>query len=138
MRYQVAVLALVVTAIASNRPASAIADGQADSDRQRNSETIAALNNETEDVDFTEQPLNEVLDWLTQLHPKVRFQFDELTLKNAGMDPTKLLVTLERKKVHLRELVGVILEKSNPELSYTVRDGRVLISTKERLHKSQN
>src|SRR5262249_21298594 len=94
---------------------------------------IKALNdpNNLTTLDFTGQPLNEVMDYIKDKHPEIpAFIFDNAALKDAGIDPTTTLVTIKVNDISLRSALKLILSQFN--LTYIIKDEVPLITTKEK------
>ena len=133
MRYSLIVSAIIT--VVCMWPNCSIADGPDSNDLpvDRNAQTINVLNSEFQDFDVTDVPLNEVLEWLHDLHPKVQFEIDDVTLKKAGIDPKKTFVHLENLySIRLKTLIELILGNCKSDLAYTVDNGVVVISTKKK------
>jgi hypothetical protein len=138
MRYSLTVSAVIT--VVCLWPNCSIADGPDSNDLSvdRNAQTINVLNSEFQDFDVTDVSLYEVLDWLHDLHPKVKFEIDDVTLKKAGIDPKKTFVHLENLYyIRLKTLIELILGNCNSDLAYTVDNGVVVISTKKKLRSNQ-
>ena len=93
---------------------------------------IKALNNPDNKInlDFTGQPLNEVLDFIRDKYPNLSFQFDNAALKDAGIDPTTTLVTIKVNDISLRSALKLMLSQFN--LTYIIQNEVPLITTKEK------
>lgn len=91
----------------------------------------ALLKNQSVNLDFTGQPLNEVLDFVNSSLPELQFQFDNAALKDAGIDPTATLVTITLKDARLKTGLDLILSQFN--MDYYIHDGLMIITTKEKV-----
>lgn len=87
------------------------------------------LNNGAISLDFTGQPLNEVMDFIHDKFPELSFQFDSGSLKDAGIDPVTTLVTIKLNEVRLKTALHLMLGQFN--LDYYIHDGVPIIATKE-------
>jgi hypothetical protein len=88
------------------------------------------LNNGAISLDFSGMPLNEVMDFVHDKFPELSFEFDNASLKDAGIDPTTTLVTIKLNETRLKTALELLLEQFN--LDYYIRDGVPLITTKEK------
>ncbi len=77
-------------------------------------------------VDVIDCPLPDCLDNVKDLH-KVPIQFDRAALKQAGIDPEKVVVTCEATKVTLRTALNLILQPHG--LAAVIRFEVLLITT---------
>ncbi|HEY2826681.1 MAG TPA: hypothetical protein VGJ04_03695, partial [Pirellulales bacterium] len=87
------------------------------------------------DLEFTGQPLNEVLQFIYDKYSKgdypfPAFQFDDAALKDAGIDKTTTLVTISVKDVSLRSAMKLVLTPFN--LTYIIKDEVPMITTKDK------
>jgi len=82
--------------------------------------------------EFIETPLTDVVDFLRASH-KVTFQIDRKALQDVGIDP-QTPVTRTLKRIRLRSALRLLLRDVG--LTFTVRDGVVLITTREQAEAS--
>jgi hypothetical protein len=88
------------------------------------------LNNGVISLDFSGQPLNEVMDFFHDKFPELSFQFDNQSLKDAGIDPTTTLVTICLREARLKTALDLLLSQFN--LDYYIHDGIPIITPKEK------
>src|SRR5262249_30326114 len=83
-------------------------------------------------VDFADNPLP-LKDFFEYLDKTLDFEscFDQEGLKQAGIDPTATLVSMSFKHIRGKMLLDLVLGEYN--LGYRVRDGIVIVSTKDKL-----
>ncbi len=86
---------------------------------------LAALDQPTE-FDFQERPLGEVMDYFKQQH-ELRIVLDNRALSDEGLD-ADTPVTQTLKNIRLWSALRLLLEQL--DLTYVVRDGYLLITTK--------
>ena len=87
---------------------------------------FAELDNNTK-LEFVETPLNEVIDYLKDLH-QIEIQIDEKALKDVGID-SKTAVTKNLSGISLRSALRLMLKEM--DLTYVIRDEVLLITTPE-------
>jgi hypothetical protein len=93
--------------------------------------TEAELNGKFVDLEFTGQPLTEVFEYINQRYSIGQYYIDYSAMKDVGFDPTTTLVTESFKNTRLRTALNLML--SNFDLGYTIHDGILIFSTKEKL-----
>jgi hypothetical protein len=86
---------------------------------------LAALDDQT-DLDFSEQPLSEVIDYLKQRHD-IELQLDARALSDAGLS-SDVPVTRNVKGITLRSALKLLLGEM--DLTYVIRNEVLLITTK--------
>lgn len=84
-----------------------------------------ALNGKTE-LDFAEQPLSDVIDFLKQRHD-VEIQFDHKALADAGIG-TDVPITRSIKGIPLKSALPMMLDEL--DMAYAVQNGVITITTK--------
>ncbi|HET6883149.1 MAG TPA: DUF4974 domain-containing protein [Pirellulales bacterium] len=87
----------------------------------------AALDEKTE-LDFREQPLSDVIEYLKQRH-EIEIQLDNKALTDAGIG-TDAPITRSVKGIPLRSALNLIL--SDLDLTYVVQNGVLTITTNAR------
>jgi hypothetical protein len=85
-----------------------------------------ALDGKT-DCDFTETPLNDVLDYFKSKHD-IQIQGDKKALQDAAIDGSQP-ITLQLKGVTLKSALRLILDEL--DLAYVIRDEVLLVTTKD-------
>ncbi|HJT35046.1 MAG TPA: von Willebrand factor type A domain-containing protein, partial [Pirellulales bacterium] len=99
-------------------------------DEADNTAALAALDEKTE-FDFTDQPLQDVLDCFQAKHD-VEIQLDKNALEESGVGVNPP-ITRKVKGISLRSALRLLLGEF--ELTYVVRNGGLLITTK---HEAEN
>lgn len=89
-------------------------------------EVLVALAEKTE-FDFTDQPLQDVLDYFKAKHD-VAIQIDKKTLEDSGIG-VDLPITRQLNGISLRAALRLLLAEL--DLSYVVRNGVILITSKD-------
>lgn len=95
-------------------------------ERAGDGELVHVLDEETE-LDFNEQPLTEVIEYLRQRH-QIGIQIDDRTLSDSGAS-ADVPITRTMKGVTLRSALKLLL--SELDLSYVVRNGIVIVTSKK-------
>jgi hypothetical protein len=96
--------------------------------------TLELLNRRVPDVDFTDTPLTEILEWLgnfTGANIRVRWQL----LQDAGVDPY-LPVTIKAKNMRLSQLLWQLMNEvggTDLKLAYRAEGDRIILSSEEDL-----
>lgn len=108
-------------------PAGPFDQGPFAIDRKRSNEAkiLAALDEPTE-VDFTDQPLQDVIDFLKERH-QIEIQLDKRALEDAGQG-SDTPVTRNLKGITLDSALDLVLGEA--DLTYLVHDEVLLITTK--------
>ncbi len=81
--------------------------------------------------EFIDTPLSDVVDYLQDLFD-ITMTFDTPALEKAGVEIDSP-ITLNLRNATLRSTLRLVLEKTHPSLTYTVRDDLLLITTVESL-----
>jgi hypothetical protein len=89
---------------------------------------IKALDDKT-NLDFQGTPLSDAMEFIADKH-HIPIQFDPAALKDAGLDPTTMQVTMTFKDVSLKSALKLMLAQFN--LSYLIKDEVLQITTKEK------
>jgi hypothetical protein len=87
---------------------------------------ISAALDDRVSLDFDDQPLSDAVDFLHQQH-KISIQLDYKALSDAGIG-TDTPINIHLQDVSLRSALGLLLDQL--DLSYLVRDGYLLITSK--------
>jgi hypothetical protein len=91
---------------------------------------IEAVLSERTELDFTDQPLSDVIDYLKSRH-EIEIQFDDKALTEVGLSHDAA-VSRRLKGITLRSALNLIL--GNLDLDYAIRDEVLLITTKSAMH----
>ncbi|HET6879757.1 MAG TPA: hypothetical protein VFI31_06370 [Pirellulales bacterium] len=94
--------------------------------RLPNESKIAAALNERTEMDFAEQPLSDVFDYLKQRH-EIEIQIDVQALSDAGMG-TDTPITRSIKGITLESALDLIL--SQLDLTWVIHDEVLFVTTK--------
>ncbi len=99
------------------------------SDKPAEQAIIKALDDKTS-IDFQGTPLSDAMEFLADRH-HIPVQFDLAALKEAGLDPSTMQVTMPPlKDVSLKSALKLILSQFN--LSYVIKDEILQITTKDK------
>jgi hypothetical protein len=88
---------------------------------------VAALDSKT-DLDFDNQPLADVIDYIKAKH-EIEIQLDQKALEEAGVD-NQTPVTRSVKGISLRSTLHLMLDQL--DLTYMLADEVMLVTTKEK------
>ena len=83
----------------------------------------------TTQLDFVEAPLQDVIDYLKNQH-NIEIQIDKRPLEDVSVT-TDTPVTINIKGITLRSALNLMLRNMQPELTYTIKDEVLLITTPE-------
>jgi len=89
---------------------------------------IKALDDKTA-LDFEGVPLSDVMSFIADKH-HIPIQFDPEAMKNAGLNPTTMQVTMSLKDITLKSAMKLILSQFN--LSYIIKDEILQVTTKDK------
>jgi hypothetical protein len=118
---------IVANAIAQTKESSkATQPERKKSIEELSSETAAKLNELTE-AEFVQAPLKAALTYFCDKHQLQLYYHRSLT--DAGLDPTAIPVSLNVHPVRLKTCLDWMLSENN--LGYTIRDGVLVIATKD-------
>ncbi len=90
---------------------------------------LTALTNDKTTLEFTEVPLNDVINYIKDRH-HIEVTFDVNALRDAAIDPTALPVSINVHDLTLRSALKLIL--SQFQLTYVIENEVLLITTKDK------
>jgi len=127
---------LLVAALVTLFVSTSLAQGPSERGGQsaRTPSTLELLNRRVPDVDFTETPLTEILEWLgnfTGANIRVRWQL----LQDAGVEPYRT-VTIKAKNMRLSQILWQLMNEvggTDLKLAYRAEGDQIILSTAEDL-----
>jgi hypothetical protein len=121
-------LCLVGLSIGLSTPAARADDsaGQVTSGQTTAEQSIKEALREKTQIEFADTPLKDAIDYYKDKH-HIEIVFDSRALKEANLDPSAVLITLNVKGISLRSALHLILDQYN--LTWVIRDEVMLVTT---------